>query len=130
MKSKLQFWYQERPHQADTFEESLVPVGLVDSVETFWAFYQHFKRPSQLVDHNFIYLFKEKIKPVWEDPANEYGGTFTLKFERDKVNKVYEDIILGFVALNTKEESLINGIRLKLKKDAIIEVWISDASDE
>jgi hypothetical protein len=43
-----QFWFQQYLNKADKFEDSLLPVGLVNSTELFWGFYQHMKRPSEM----------------------------------------------------------------------------------
>jgi hypothetical protein len=39
-----------------------------------------------------------------------------LRFEKDKADKVWEDIVLGFVAKNVGQCDLINGVRSKTKK--------------
>ena len=66
---------------------------------------------------SYIYLFKKTVKPVWEDDGNKNGGAFVLRFSKDKSNRLWEDILLGF--LSAKEEVLnhINGVRIKIKKD-------------
>lgn len=68
-------------------------------------------------DNSYVYLFKEGVKPVWEDPNSEHGGSFVLRFEKDKCDKVWEDIVLGFVAKCIEGECKnINGVRSKIKK--------------
>ncbi len=64
--ARLKFWYQHFV-KGDTFEDSLKPVAVIESVEEFWRYYQHFKRPTELPVGSYIYLFKEEVKPVWED---------------------------------------------------------------
>lgn len=49
----------------ERFEDSLLPVANISTVEQFWAYYQHFKRPTNLPVGSYIYLFKEGVKPVW-----------------------------------------------------------------
>jgi len=79
--SKLKFWYQHQPTK-ENFNESLVPVATVGSVEQFWGVYQHCKRPSSLDDNSYLYIFKDTIKPVWEDPQNQQGGSYILRFPK------------------------------------------------
>jgi len=62
---KLTFWYQHFVKGEDRFEDSLLPVANIETVEQFWAYYQHFKRPTSLPVGSYIYLFKEGVKPVW-----------------------------------------------------------------
>ncbi|CAK7300259.1 Eukaryotic translation initiation factor 4E type 2 [Vulpes lagopus] len=40
-------------------------------VEQFWRFYSHMVRPGDLTGHSDFHLFKEGIKPMWEDDANK-----------------------------------------------------------
>jgi translation initiation factor 4E len=96
--ARLQFWYHHLVKGEDSFEDSLKPVAAVGSVEEFWTFYQHFKRPTELPVGSCLYLFKEGIKPVWEDEHNVNGGSFVLRFERVKCNRLWEDILLAFIS--------------------------------
>ena len=126
----LKFWYQYQPTK-DNFNESLTPISVFHSVEGFWSVYQHFQRPSNLEDNTYLYLFRENVKPVWEDPANLNGGCFILRFAKDKSDKVWEDILLAFVAANTSKFEFVNGIRFKIRKTLlVIEVWVSDVQQE
>ena len=82
-------------------------------------------------ENSYFYCFKEDVKPVWEDPANENGGAFVLRFEQAHCNKVWEDLLLAFVARNIKANPLVNGVRFKVRKGVqTVEVWVSDNSDE
>jgi hypothetical protein len=59
------------------------------------------------------------------------GGAFVLKFEKDKADKIWEDIVLGFLGKNVGECGLINGVRYKVKKEILsVEIWISDVRNE
>jgi translation initiation factor 4E len=128
---KLTFWYQHFVKGEDSFEDSLHPVANIDTVEQFWAYYQHFKRPTNLPVGSYIYLFKRNVKPVWEDPSNKQGGAFVLRFDRAKSNRMWEDILLGFVSAKADVYANLNGIRIKVKKDfAEIDFWVSTVDDD
>lgn len=116
LKSNVKFWYQHEPTK-DNFNESLLPVATVKSVEQFWAVYQHCKRPSAFLDNSYLYIFKESIKPVWEDPNNQKGGAFVLRFLKNKSDAVWESIVLAFLTANINQTLNINGVRSKVKKD-------------
>lgn len=68
--AKLTFWFQHFVKGQDTFEDSLHPVATITTVEDFWAYYQHFQRPTTLPVGSYIYLFREDVKPTWEDKHN------------------------------------------------------------
>ena len=128
---RLQFWYQHYLRGEGEFEDSLKPVAVIENVEQFWAFYQHFKRPTDLPVGSYIYLFKENVKPVWEDEHNENGGAFILRFEKSKCNRLWEDILLGYVSASAEILAEVNGVRLKVKKDfAEVDFWVANLDDE
>ena len=53
-----------------------------------------------------------------------------LRFEKGKVNRLWEDILLGFLATKGDHKEL-NGLRMKIKKDyAEIDFWLSHIDDE
>ena len=61
----LTVWYQHFLKGEQRFEDSLLPVATLQTVEQFWAYYQHFRRPTALPLGSYVYLFKEGVKPVW-----------------------------------------------------------------
>ena len=80
---------------------------------------------------SYIYLFREEVKPVWEDEHNQNGGAFVLRFEKLKCDRLWEDILLGYISAGKEELQSVNGIRLKVKKDfAEIDFWVGNVEDE
>ena len=80
---------------------------------------------------SYIYFFKQHIKPIWEDEHNMNGGAFVLRFERPKINRLWLDILLGFISAKPNVLEHLNGIRIKVKKDfAEIDFWLSKVDDE
>lgn len=60
----------------------------------------HFNNSNQKVEIEALQLFKNDIKPWWEDPANEKGGH--VKFEifskyYDAYNNIYKDILFNII---------------------------------
>jgi len=49
-----------------------------------------------------------------------------LRFERSKVDRLWEDILLGYISAKPEVYSQLNGVRIKVRKDfAEIDFWIS-----
>lgn len=79
---------------------------------------------------SYIYLFKQKVKPVWEDDLNKNGGAFVLRFEKAKINRLWQDILLGFISSKAEIQEHLNGVRIKVKKDfAEIDFWFDKVDD-
>jgi translation initiation factor 4E len=62
-----------------------------------------------------LYLFKQGIKPEWEDKANVGGGCFKIKIDKKKSNKLWENTIFCIISPQNKLSYLINGVRMKIK---------------
>ncbi|CAB1335426.1 unnamed protein product, partial [Coregonus sp. 'balchen'] len=64
-------WYSRRtpsrPANTQSYEQNIRQIGTVASVEQFWKFYSHLIRPGDLTGHSDFHLFKEGIKPMWEE---------------------------------------------------------------
>ena len=56
-------------------------------MEQFWHIYSHMVRPNDLVGHCDIHLFKESIKPMWEDDKNKMGGKWIVRLRKGQCEK-------------------------------------------
>lgn len=78
-----------------------------------------------------MYVFKDGIKPKWEDPANIKGGYFNFWIEKNMSNKIWENVVLLTICPLKECIQYINGIRLKIGKDNdAIQVWLSIGEKE
>jgi len=63
-------------------------VAMISTVEEFWALYNFIQPASSLTQGSDYYLFKEGIRPMWEDPKNINGGRWHVKgFEHERSDK-------------------------------------------
>ncbi|KJE04207.1 translation initiation factor 4E [Cryptococcus gattii NT-10] len=72
------------PRQGDKiladYEMTLLTVGKFDTVEGFARHFNNVRLPSQLTPSSNYHLFKDGIRPMWEDPANADGGKWVILF--------------------------------------------------
>uniref|UniRef100_A0A8C0ISA1 Eukaryotic translation initiation factor 4E family member 2 n=1 Tax=Chelonoidis abingdonii TaxID=106734 RepID=A0A8C0ISA1_CHEAB len=66
-------------------------------VEQFWRFYSHMVRPGDLTGHSDFHLFKEGIKPMWEDDANKNGGKWIIRLRKGLASRCWENLILAML---------------------------------
>ena len=57
----------------------LVPCGHITTVESFWAYYSHMLKPSDLPANMDVCFFKEGCQPLSDDLPNIGGGKWTLR---------------------------------------------------
>ncbi|BGP13488.1 eukaryotic translation initiation factor 4E [Rhodosporidiobolus nylandii] len=79
-------WFDSASKQdkAKSWDEALTKVVAFESVEDFWSLYNNIVPPSLLAANSNYYLFKEGIKPAWEDAANAQGGKWSVQLPRGK----------------------------------------------
>lgn len=70
--------------KAKNWDELIQRVMEVESVEEFWGLYHNIVPPSLIHVGSNYYLFKEGIKPAWEDASNQKGGKWSVQLPRDK----------------------------------------------
>ncbi|BGO94187.1 hypothetical protein NBRC10512_001335 [Rhodotorula toruloides] len=87
-------WFDSASKQdkSKSWEEALTKVISFHSVEEFWGLYNNIVPPSMLGANSNYYLFKQGIKPAWEDEANAHGGKWSVQLPRGK----YTDQIDAF----------------------------------
>lgn len=95
------FWYSRRtpgrPTSSQSYEQNIKQIGTFASVEQFWKFYSHMVRPGDLTGHSDFHLFKEGIKPMWEDDANKNGGKWIIRLRKGLASRCWENLILAML---------------------------------
>jgi translation initiation factor 4E len=61
-----------------------------NTVEDFWAVHNHIELSSHLVTGCDYSVFKDGIKPMWEDKANMNGGRWLMNLDK-KHRTIYLD---------------------------------------
>jgi len=128
------FWYFY-PDKSRTWEANLKQVQTVSTIEDFWAV-QNWIEPASRLNVGADYsLFKTGITPDWEDLANRKGGRWVVRSQREEVDSVWMEVIMGMVG-HTFEERLdtqINGgvVSIRSRGDKVA-VWVKtvEARDE
>lgn len=84
--SNWTLWFDNasKNDKAQNWEDLIQRVMEIESVEEFWGLYHNIVPPSLLQLGSNYYLFKEGIRPAWEDPANQRGGRWSVQLPRDR----------------------------------------------
>jgi translation initiation factor 4E len=128
------FWFsyfkENKQKQINDYEENLRKIGSFNTAEEFWGYYQHIRRPDSLPKGCEFLLFKEGIKPLWEDTANLGGGRFVLHIKKIFSNKTWEDILLAFIITDENFDK-INGVVINVRGwEVLLSVWTKELSTE
>ena len=128
-------WYSKRASgklvNPQAYDQNLKQIGSFASVESFWALYSHVVRANELGSYSDFHLFKEGIKPMWEDDANKEGGKWIVRLKKGLAARCWENLILAILGEQFMVGEEICGavISIRLHED-IISVWNRSAQDQ
>jgi translation initiation factor 4E len=85
LQSSYTLWFSRKPagkQAQNNFEQNLKLIATFASCEQFWKIYSHLVRPDDLQSPADFHVFKEGIKPMWEDEANRFGGKWIVRLRK------------------------------------------------
>ena len=140
LSQKYAFWFRiseeilknKIPKQnldSSEYESQVKKIAEFDTIEDFWAIFQHLKKPDNCNPGIEFQMFKEKIKPMWEDELNKQGGKLTLKLNKGFTTVIWEEIILGIIGNILPKHIMegINGVVFCAKKEFnTLQIWFKD----
>ncbi|CAI2354286.1 unnamed protein product [Caenorhabditis sp. 36 PRJEB53466] len=86
LQNRWALWYLKADRNKE-WEDCLKMVSLFDTVEDFWSLYNHIQSAGGLNWGSDYYLFKEGIKPMWEDVNNVQGGRWLVVVDKQKLQR-------------------------------------------
>lgn len=138
LNNKWTLWYTKPQVSKDeNWHDLLKPVITFSSVEEFWGIYNSIPPANQLPLKSDYHLFKEGIKPEWEDEQNAKGGKWQYSFtNKREISGVINDLWLrGLLSVIGEtiedEEEEVNGIVLNIRRQAIrVGIWTKDCQED
>mmetsp|Transcript_49834 Transcript_49834/g.115724 ORF Transcript_49834/g.115724 Transcript_49834/m.115724 type:complete len:244 (-) Transcript_49834:68-799(-) len=145
---------QANDAKAAQYSDATHRVASFSTVKGFWKYWNHLPQPSELLDGkqfvretgdstrsvvDALMVFRDGIKPQWEDAINASGGHFQFQLKASLgggiIDEYWNNIVLGMVGGTIEPADMITGIRLvdKLAQSRTasvrIEVWFSNFED-
>ena len=76
-------------------------------------------------------VFRQGIKPLWEDPQLQDGARITVNMPKTHTSKYWEDLMLAMIGENLGEQDQVAGLVMNLKPHSDkIQIWITNASNQ
>jgi Eukaryotic initiation factor 4E len=121
------------PHDIDWSINSYKKIYTMQSVEEAIALTETL--PDVLVKNCMLFLMKEGIKPIWEDPKNRAGGCFSYKISNKCVYEVWKELSYVLVGETISSQNTfvanVTGITISPKKNfCIIKIWTSNCVNQ
>lgn len=117
----------------DWTESSFKSIFVIDSIGSFWRFFNNFHNLNK--EDNQFFIMRNKIKPIWEDNNNRNGGLCSLKMDCYDRNNRFDlgsevMICLSLLAMNETllpDNNEINGISYSIRnRSVLIKIWGKD----
>ncbi|KAI0474074.1 translation initiation factor eIF 4e-like domain-containing protein [Xylariaceae sp. FL0804] len=122
LENKWTLWFTKPSSgKGDNWNDLLKEVITFNSVEEFWGIYNNISPVSDLAMKSDYHLFKEGVRPEWEDPQNKHGGKWSYQF-RDKRNVDINDLWLHTMmaaigeTLEDEEDGEVMGVVVNVRK--------------
>jgi len=129
--NKWTLWFT-KPSTArggDNWADSLKKVVTFDSVEEFWGIYNNITKTSDLALKSDYHLFKDGIRPEWEDLQNKLGGKWAYQFKNRggvNIDELWLHVMLAAIGetLENEGDSEVMGVVVNVRKAGYrIGVW-------
>lgn len=124
------------------YQSNIIQLSTVSTIQSFWGMYNNIPKISQMFDScivrihgrtiNGFSLFKENIKPEWEDSKNIEGSEW---YWRDSISYTdLDNIWLNLLLASIGEHfEHVNGVRIVNKPQTLkhsnqqkLEIWMSN----
>jgi hypothetical protein len=121
------------PHDTDWSMNSYKPIYTFSTLEETIAITETL--PEALVKNCMLFLMRDGVKPMWEDPKNRNGGCFSYKVSNKQVYHVWKELSYVLVGNTISKDSSfvanVTGITISPKKNfCIIKIWMSTCANQ
>ena len=135
--NKFSFWYRisedlyqtsgKQPIDKKEYENQVKKIAEFDTIEDFWAIFQHLRKPDSCKPGIEFQMFKDPVKPMWEDENNKNGGRISIKLRKEYTTIIWEEMIFALIGdvLPKEIQEEINGIVVTSRKEFnTLQIWI------
>jgi hypothetical protein len=121
------------PHNTDWSLKSYIPISTFSTIEETIAVTESL--PAPLVENCMLFMMRQGVNPIWEDPKNRNGGCFSYKVSNKNVAKAWTDltyrIVGGSISNGAAFVKSVTGITISPKKNfCIIKIWMTNCEHQ
>ncbi|KAK5118972.1 hypothetical protein LTR62_000183 [Meristemomyces frigidus] len=126
--------------EEDDYASRLEQLAIIDDVRKFWNVFNNFDI-TRLALRDSVHLFHRGVQPIWEDPRNSRGGSWTFRVPKSQAPAFWQEICL--LAIGEKLQEAVEDERKKVFRDDIcgvslgvrfnsmlVQIWNRDGGNE
>jgi len=119
------------PHDTNWTFESYIRILTFNTAEEIIMLLETL--PNEVITNCMLFIMRDGIKPMWEDPKNVKGGCFSYKINNKNVVSIWKNLSYSLVGESLTDQvnarSTINGITISPKKNfCIVKIWFSNCN--
>ena len=106
---------------AEEYAAAIKEICVIDTVQTYWQWFNHLPSASSISASCSYHLMKGGIRPLWEDKANEEGGSFTFKIPIEDADHAWMRLTLSAIGGLLDDflydfDDELNGVSIGIRK--------------
>ncbi|KAI5818556.1 translation initiation factor eIF 4e-like domain-containing protein [Pyronema omphalodes] len=116
-------WFTKPPSGkgGNDWSDLLKEVVTFDSVEEFWGIYNNISKTSDLSLKSDYHLFKQGVRPEWEDVQNKNGGKWSYQFKDKRgvnIDELWLNVMLAAIGetLEADAANEVMGVVVNVRK--------------
>lgn len=132
LEKRYSYWYSisDSNKKATDYEDAIKFLGTFGSIEEFWQFYSHLKKPDDVPVNTDYHVFQEGIKPMWEDEANKKGARWILRIKKGAASVFWEELLINMIGEQFDVNDEICGVVVSVRPtEDIFSIWIRSGQD-
>lgn len=134
LNSRWTLWYTKPPvDNNESWADLLKTVVSFNTVEEFWGIFHAIPKVNELPLRSDYHLFRDDIRPEWEDEENANGGKWHCQFrgKRDDLNELWIRALLSVIGETIeKDENEVNGVVFNARKSGFrIGLWTKSCDE-
>jgi|ERR1711872_80459 len=124
-------WFFKNDGTRD-WKDCQVEIASFDTVEDFWALYNHIEPASKLKIGCDYSMFKHGIKPMWEDSHNRSGGRWLINLNKQQrsteLDNFWREVLMLMIgeSFETHSDEVCGAVVSVRGKGDKIGVWTGD----
>eukprot|EP00455_Lapot_gusevi_P056781 TRINITY_DN951_c0_g1_i1.p1 TRINITY_DN951_c0_g1~~TRINITY_DN951_c0_g1_i1.p1 ORF type:complete len:203 (+),score=49.46 TRINITY_DN951_c0_g1_i1:78-686(+) len=132
LQNSWSMWY-DAPQTGREWVDKLQKISTFSSVEDFWRLTNNLAPPSKLQIGSNYHMFKDGVRPAFEDPANLKGGKWNVLVYRNtnKTDALWLYTLLALIGEELDADDEVTGAVLSPRRaQDKLAVWTRNAANE
>ncbi|KAJ3169813.1 Eukaryotic translation initiation factor 4E type 2 [Geranomyces variabilis] len=124
------FWFMHREpgSKIDNYNNAIQKISTFSTVEEFWGVYNRLIRPMDLHSISDYHLFKQGIRPIWEDNLN--GGKWIVRLKKGLASRYWESLVMAMIGDQFDVGGEICGAVISIRhSEDILSLWNQSADE-